>query len=53
MDDIQHRNKVAAARQLIYEKDIQVNGAAVKRLLHEMSLVPNVMSGLTFVTLPR
>jgi hypothetical protein len=53
MDDIQRRNKVAAARRLIYEKNIQVDSTAVKRLLDEMSLVPNVVSSLTFVTLPR
>lgn len=53
MDDIQRRNRVAAARWLIYEKNIQVDGAAVKRILKEMSLVPNVVSSLTFVTLPR
>jgi uncharacterized protein YfaA (DUF2138 family) len=53
MDNIQRRNKVAAARRLIYEKNIQVDSTAVKRLLDEMSLVPNVVSSLTFVTLPR
>lgn len=49
MDDMQRRSRIAAARQLIYEKNMQVDCTAVKRLLHEMSLVPNAVSNLTFV----
>ena len=53
MDDMQRCSRIAAARQLIYEKNMQVDSTAVKRLLREMSLVPNVVSNLTFVIIPH
>jgi hypothetical protein len=43
VDDNQRRFRVAAARRLIYEKNLQVNSAAVENLLRKTSLVPNVV----------
>jgi hypothetical protein len=39
----QSETRVFAARKLIYGKNVKVNGAAVERLLQEMSLVPTVV----------
>ena len=38
------RNKVASAREAIYNLSIPVKGAAVERLLKEHSLVPTLVS---------
>jgi hypothetical protein len=43
MDDNQRRSKVSAARKLIYEKNLQVDSAAVEKLLRETSLVPTAV----------
>ena len=38
------RSKVSSARRLIYEKNMQINCAAVEDLLRDMSLVPTSVS---------
>jgi len=43
VDDIHRRNRVSAARRIIYEKKFQVNSTAVEALLREKSFVPNVV----------
>jgi hypothetical protein len=43
VDDNYRRNKIAAARRIIYEKNYQVNSTAVENLLREESWVPNVV----------
>ena len=50
--DHQYHNKVSAARKLIYEKNVKVNGAAVERLLREMSLVPTIVRSVHSFLLP-
>jgi hypothetical protein len=43
VDDIHRRNKVFAARRVIYEKQYQVNSKAVERMLQTESWVPNLV----------
>jgi hypothetical protein len=43
VDNNQHRSKVSAAKRLIYEDNLQVDCAAVEKLLKDMSLVPNTV----------
>jgi hypothetical protein len=43
VDDVNRRNRVAAAREIIYEKKYAVNSAAVENLLREDSLVPTMV----------
>jgi hypothetical protein len=43
VDDVQRRVRISVARELIYEKNQQVNSAAVEKLLRETSLVPTVV----------
>ena len=45
-DNIQRSIRVSATRGLIYEKNLQVNSAAVENLLQEMSLVPTAVCNL-------
>lgn len=40
LDDVDHRHRVAVARDLIYKKNYAVDSTAVKRLLGKDSLVP-------------
>ena len=44
VDDVDQRARIRAARQTIYENNHPVDGAAIKRLLHRDSLVPNAVS---------
>jgi len=44
IDDDSRRGKVAVARRLIYEKQYQVDSAAVEGLLKDQSLVPTTVS---------
>jgi hypothetical protein len=43
VDDTGRRNRVAAARETVYEKNYAVNSAAVENLLQEDSLVPTAV----------
>jgi hypothetical protein len=43
VDDNNRRGKVIAARRIIYEKNYQINSAAVDAILQSESLVPNVV----------
>jgi hypothetical protein len=43
IDNNQRRSRVSSARKLVYEMNLRINGAAVERLLREMSLVPIVV----------
>jgi hypothetical protein len=43
VDNYRHRSKVSAARRVIYEKNYLVDGAAVDKILKEMSLVPTAV----------
>lgn len=43
VDDTRRQNLVAEARRIIYEKQYQVNSAAVEALLRNESLTPNVV----------
>jgi hypothetical protein len=43
VDDTDRRNRVATAREHIYEKNYLVHGAAVERLLQKDSLVPTTV----------
>jgi hypothetical protein len=45
-DDNQRRSKVSSARALIYESNLQVDCAAVERLLKDTSLVPTTVCTL-------
>jgi hypothetical protein len=38
--------KVLASRSLIYDKNYQVDGTAINKLLQEMSLVPNTVCSI-------
>ena len=44
VDDVDRRYCVQAARRAIYESNHPVNGAAIKRLLDQDSLVPSTVS---------
>lgn len=44
VDGVMRRARVSAARRLIYEKNMQVNCAAVEDLLRDTSLVPTSVS---------
>ena len=44
VDDVDRRAHVQAARTAIYENDHPVDGAAMKRLLDQDSLVPSMVS---------
>jgi hypothetical protein len=44
IDDVDRRARVQAARTAIYENKQPVNGAAIKRLLNQDSLVPSIVS---------
>ena len=44
VDDVDRRSRVQAARTAIYENNHPVNGAAIKRLLDQDSLVPCTVS---------
>ena len=46
VDDVDRRYRVQAARRAIYESNHPVNGAAIKRLLDQDSLVPSTVSCL-------
>ena len=43
VDDVDRRARVQAARMAIYENNHPVNGAAIKRLLNQDSLVPSIV----------
>jgi hypothetical protein len=43
VDNYRRRSKVSAARRVIYEKNYLVDGAAVDKMLKEMSLVPTAV----------
>jgi hypothetical protein len=43
LDDVDHRHRVAVARDLIYKKNYAVDSTAVKRLLGKDSLVPTAV----------
>lgn len=45
VDDVDRRARLHAARIAIYENNHPVDGAAVKRLLNQDSLVPSAVSG--------
>ena len=42
-DNATRRNKVYAARRLIYDKQYRVNAAAIEDLLKDQSLVPTAV----------
>jgi hypothetical protein len=42
-DDFQRRSRISSARDLIYDKHLQVDSSAVKELLKEFSWVPNTV----------
>ena len=44
VDDVDRRARVQAARTALYENNHPVNGAAIKRLLNQDSLVPSIVS---------
>lgn len=44
VDSVMRRTRVSTARRLIYEKNMQVNCAAVEDLLRDTSLVPTSVS---------
>jgi hypothetical protein len=44
VDGVDRRARIHAAHRAIYENNHPVDGAAVKRLLHRDSLVPNAVS---------
>ena len=48
VDDANRRHRVAAAREIIYEKNHAVNSTAVEKLLRENSLVPTAVCILSF-----
>jgi hypothetical protein len=51
VDDVHRRVRLHAAREAIYENNHPVDGAAVKKLLNDVSLVPNaVCVFLNYVT---
>ena len=43
VDDVNRRNRVAAAREIIYEKNYAVDSTAVETLLKKDSLVPTAV----------
>ena len=49
VDDDQSRSRVFAARRLIYEKNISVDGNAIENLLQRTSQVPTVVSDVLLV----
>lgn len=49
VDDSQRRSRISSARALIYEKNLQVNSAAVKELLRELSWVPSLVYHRCFI----
>ena len=49
VDDSQRRTRVSAAREIIYDKNMQVNCAAVEQLLQDMSWVPTAVCVVFFV----
>jgi hypothetical protein len=44
IDDVRRRDRVEAAREVIYTNNSAVDGVAVQNLLKEDSLVPNTVS---------
>lgn len=44
VDNVDRRARVQASRTAIYENNHPVNGAAIKRLLDQDSLVPSIVS---------
>ena len=44
VDDVDRRTRVQAAWMAVYESNHPVNGAAIKRLLDQDSLVPSIVS---------
>ena len=44
VDDVDRRSRVQASWMAIYENNHLVNGAAIKRLLDQDSLVPSIVS---------
>ena len=44
VDDVGRHARIHVAHRAIYENNHPVDGAAVKRLLHRDSLVPNAVS---------
>ena len=49
IDDNQSCGRVFAARRLIYEKNISVDGNAIENLLQRTSQVPTVVSDVLLV----
>ena len=47
VDDVDRCARIQAARTAIYENNHPVNGAAIKRLLNQDSLVPSMVSALS------
>ena len=45
VDDLSHRNRVASAREIIYEKKYAVDSKAVENILQVDSLVPTTVRG--------
>lgn len=43
VDDARRRNRVVAARKILYEKQYTVNSKAIENLLHGESLVPTMV----------
>jgi hypothetical protein len=50
VDNSQRRSVVGSARTLIYEQNLQVNSAAVERLLKDSSLVPTTVCALNIIS---
>jgi len=48
-DDLQRRSRISSARDIIYEKNLQVDSSAVKELLKEFSWVPNTVCDIYFI----
>jgi hypothetical protein len=44
VDDVNRRNRIATARDIIYKKNYTVHSAPVERLLQNESLVPTAVS---------
>jgi hypothetical protein len=49
VDDLSRRNRVASAREIIYEKKYAVDSTAVENILRVDSLVPTVVRDRSFL----
>jgi hypothetical protein len=49
VDDLSRRNRVASAREIIYEKKYAVDSKAVENILQIDSLVPTAVCGRLFL----